>query len=178
MGIIILLFITLLAGCGTNDNPVTVEDRIEEMLFDAYTCDCTATIVSDKTENKYTYSCNRMANGTYTVDYGDMTIAVDEYNAVISKDGNEIKTDISDNELALIPTYFFDEYLKSGKLIKNDNGYILESEISDDNPYRHTALMMLDENLVPHSMHIMDKNGNDVIGVEILEFSHTKGEGK
>lgn len=171
VGIIILLLITLLAGCSTEDNPATLEDKLDEMIFGEYTADCTATVISDKTCNTYVYSCNRSKDGTYTVDYGDMTVMVDNYDAVISKDGNEIKAEISDNELAMLPTYFFNEYLSDGKLIQDDNGYTMESHISGDNPYRHTASMKLDKNLIPHTMSIMDINGNNVINVEISNFS-------
>lgn len=171
VGIIFLLLISLLAGCNTNENSASVEDKIEKIFSAPYTADCTARVVSDKTENKYTYSCKRLEDGSYTVNYDDMTVFVDGVDAVISKDGNEIKTKISDSGLALIPTYFFDEYLSDGRLTQNDSGYVLESDISGDNPYRHTVAMLLDKKLVPKRMYVKDGNENNVIEVEIIKFS-------
>ena len=169
--IILPILICLLTGCGTDGNPVAMDDKIEKMLSAPYTADCTARVVSDKTENKYTYSCKCQEDGSYIVNYDDMTISLDGTDAVISKDGNEIKTEISDSNLVLIPSYFFEEYLKSGNLTKNDSGYVLSSDMSEDNPYRHTATMLLDEKLIPKRMYVKDVNENNVIEVEIIKYT-------
>ncbi len=172
MGIIILTLTTLLTGCSTDDTPLTLEDRIEKMLCAPYSARCEAIVRTNNTENKYSYTCNRAEGGAYTVDYGDMTVAVDDYDAVISKGGSEIKAKITKDEIALLPTCFFNEYLSGGKVSPSGEGFVMESRISGDNPYRCKAQMLLTAELVPQKMNVMDKDGNIVIEVNIAEFSN------
>lgn len=164
-----LLSITLLAGCSTNK--INSKNNTDVMLSSPYTAECRAEVVSNKTKNEYTYTCTRREDGTYTVDYGDMTVTVDADNVTVSKNGNEIDAAPADNDLVMIPTYFFNEYLSDGEIMPDDGGYVMRCGISGDNPYRHTAEMILDEHMVPLEMTIKDKNGNDVVAVKIEKFS-------
>lgn len=166
----LLLVITLLAGCGTNDN-MSTEDKIEAMLTGAYTAECTAKVKSNKTENEYVYTCRRLDDGTYIVDYGNIVLTVGAESAVISGDAGDITTNAADSELSLIPTYFFNAYLKGGSILSDNGGYVLTCDISNRTPYRATAEMELDENLVPQKMSIEDLNGDDILEVEIKKFS-------
>ncbi len=161
---------TLLAGCGTNE--ISLEEKIDKILSSPYTAECVAEITSNKTENEYTYYCERLEDGTYTVDYGDMKLSVSTDGAVISQGGIDITSTTTDGELALLPSYFFSEYLKSGQLSPNDDGYLMGCDISGDNSYRHTAEMEFDENLVPEKMCIKDKNGNEIIKVNVISFTN------
>lgn len=165
-----LLSITLLAGCGTNE--INLEDKIDKTLSSPYIAECVAEITSNKTENKYTYSCERLEDGTYTVDHGGIKLSVGTDGAVISQGGIDITSSTSEGELPLLPSYFFSEYLKGGQISPNDGGYLMECDISGDNPYRHTAEMEFDENLVPGKMCIKDKSGNEIIKVNVISFTN------
>lgn len=163
----LLLMITLFTGCGADN--MSIDDKIEEMFKGSYTAECTAKIKSNKTENEYTYTCKRLDDGTYIVDYGDIVLTVGENSSILSGTNGDITAGTTDSELALIPTYFFDAYLKGGKVV-SDDGYILMCDISADTPYRATAVMELDEKLVPQKMCIEDTDGDDIIEININKF--------
>ncbi len=164
----LLLMITLFTGCGAVD--MSVDDKIEEMFKGSYTAECTAKVRSNKTKNEYTYTCKRLDDGTYIVDYGDIVLTVGENSSILSGTNGDITASTTDSELSLIPTYFFEAYLKGGKIV-SDDGYTLMCDISADTPYRATAVMKLDEKLVPQKMSIEDIDGNDIIEININKFS-------
>lgn len=164
-----LLMITLLAGCGADN--MSTEDKIETIFNGAYTAECIAKVKSNKTENEYEYLCKRLDDGTYIVDYGDIVLTVGKDSSILSGNAGDIIAGTTDNELALIPTYFFDAYLKGGKIVSDNGGYVLMCDISGDTPYRATAVMELDEKLVPQKMCIEDTDGDDIIKIDIKKFS-------
>ncbi len=163
----LLLMITLFTGCSTDD--MSIDDKIDAMFKGPYTAECTAKVKSNKTENEYTYTCKRLDDGTYIVDYGDIVLTVGENSSILSGINGDITASTTDSELSLIPTYFFEAYLKGGKLV-SDDGYILMCDISADTPYRATAVMELNEELVPQKMCIEDIEGNDIIEININKF--------
>ena len=167
-GFTLLLMITLLTGCSADN--VSIDSKIETMFKSAYTAECSAKVKSNKTKNEYEYVCKRLDDGTYIVDYGDIVLTVGENSSILSGENGDITAGKTDSELALIPTYFFESYLKGGKILSDDGGYVLACDISGDTPYRATALLELDEKLVPQKMCIEDTDGEDIIEINIKKF--------
>jgi len=167
----ILLPIILISGCRATDNSHSLEERIERLFASDYRAECVAEITSNKTKNKYSYVCEKVSGGAYIIDYGDMKITLSGEEALIEKNGEKISSPLSDGDLATVPEYFFNNYLNGGELKETDDGYILECDIKDGSYYRHRARMELSTNLHPENMSIKNKNGEEIIKIEISKFS-------
>ncbi len=168
----LILTITLLTGCSTRENPHNGKNTLEEIFSSSYTAKCIAKVTSNKTENEYTYSCERFEDGSCSVDYGDLVVHINADTAELTMDGSTWHTGVAKGEAALVPSYFFNEYLKGGSMTEQEDGYMLKCEISGDNPYRCTAEMELDKKLIPEKMCIKDKDGKVMVEVAIMDFSY------
>lgn len=158
----------LISGCGKK---AEIKYTVDELLRTPYNAECTAKIFTNKTQSEYSYGCQHFADGTYTIDYGNMKISVTDSGAVLSGNGMKINTGIEEGMMPLVPTYFFENYLAEGKAEEVEDGYILSCDISEKNPYRASAEMTTDKNLVPVNMRIKDKDGKTVIDIDITKFT-------
>lgn len=169
--ILSLTTIALLTGCGAKENPDSTQEKITTIFSTPYKAECIATVKSDKTENTYSYTSESNSDGTWSLDYGDFRLSTDFENATAERGGEKITSRAAEGELVLSPSYFFKNYLSGGDIENTDDGYMLTCNIKENKFNRCTAEMEIAENFVPRRMSIKDKDGKQIINIEIVKFS-------
>ena len=161
--------ITLLSGCGTNDNGFSARQKAEQVFASPYIAECSAKILSNKTENEYLYTCEKTADGDTVLDYVSIRLTLSGDSAVIENGADNIQTAVTDNELWLVPESYFNAYLKDGIFTETEDGYQCKAD-ADINIYRKKIEIELDKKCIPVKMTLSNENGEETIEINVKKF--------
>ena len=177
----LLLTITL-CGCGTGGGTAIEDtggtaDKIRKAYARPYKAECAAAVVSNKSENAYTFSLDWQSADNYTLTFDDMTMTVADGQAALSGGSGAITTKAAEGILPLLPGAFLERYfaLEIQEIREEDGLLVLEAPVASPTPYRAAMRLALNPGrLTPVRMQVLDAQGKPRMQVDFLDFTFGK----
>lgn len=177
----VLLLTTTLCGCsaggGTMEDTGGTADKIRKAYARSYKAECAAAVVSNKSENAYTFSLDWRSADSYTLAFDDMTVTADGGQISLTGGSGAISAGAAQGILPLLPGAFFERYfaLDTQEIREEDGLLLLEAPIASPTLYRASMRLALNPGrLTPVRLQVLDAQEKPRIQVDFLDFTFGK----
>ncbi|MBQ8526029.1 MAG: hypothetical protein IJ460_04865 [Clostridia bacterium] len=179
---IALALMTNLCSCGNSAE--NMHERIHSKFYTmpSYTAQCQMTVNSNKTSNKYDFTCTYdNAGNRYRIDYPDLSVILTETDARIIRGDSVINIPSDDGHMLMFVNTFFESYyagenasieVSSGA----DSGFtVLETELISPTKFGHSMKLWINnKTMAPRTMKVYDEEGKETIAVAFEGFETAK----